>query len=372
MIVLIPMLGWILQRENYIQAFLFTTKKMMTSPRNVYLLLMTVMMISTFFFSLGSVLLLFTLGATLFAKLGNDWLEEKDTIILQGFALSSIWSLTEPSMVYSLEATQAPVLLTLGLGVILSLIGMALGLLFFRTRSKKMSKNFQSESLETSFDGGPQKAKLLVLELFIILIGFYALILIGLKLLQMPIIHVIPLAILISTLIYFTVKKDFKYLAKNIKEYASDGIGKKSRELGYLLSAGLVIIVLVATGYGVQLFSALIHWSNSVPFMSVLFILPLVIVLLGFIGLPPTPSMVLIAAVIVNTPIEHSPTVLVLTLLTGCTLSFLISPVTMPSLILSSLNNRSPFQNGFKKNFWYALSFYITAELYIHIIGWLQ
>lgn len=368
LIIMLPTLGWIVEQENYISAMLDRQKKLMNRPSNLYLVLLLMMMMSTLFFGLGSIFLLFSLSSTLLSKQQSFWTKEKDIIILQGFSLSALWSLTEPSMIFALEATDAPVIPTFMHGLVLSIIGSILGLLLFLKRYQRSSIKYYPLTLVSTFEGTSRKAWLLVGELSFILVGFCATILLGVFVYSASITDIVLLSLLIWIFVYFIFKRKLTLLFSKFWKYFTKEMESKSHQLSYLMPAGLMVVTLVQTGLGERIFLFIITWSESVFILDMIIILPLIIVTLGFLGMPPVPSMVLIASVLLQIQLEYSSTVLVLMLLTGNVVSFLISPVTLPALLLSSLNHLSPFQNGLKLNLGYAILFFIFAQLYIHFV----
>jgi hypothetical protein len=141
----------------------------------------------------------------------------------------------------------------------------------------------------------------------------------------------------------------------------------KKKEILLILSAGLIVGTLKETGYGFILFNyflTAVEWLN----INILLSLTLVVILLGFCGFPPIPAMILLSGILVNVPGGYPPELVALSLLLGVSVTLVIAPVTVPLLLISSLNGRSLSENGFSSNIFFAVSLLTVGLLYIQLL----
>src|SRR5699024_12028648 len=94
----------------------------------------------------------------------------------------------------------------------------------------------------------------------------------------------------------------------------------------------------------------LIYIQAHYSLINLLFILPLIVLALGFLGLGPLTVMVLVAGIVSGMELPYSPELIVLSITSGSVLANLLSPVVMPVIMLSSLNGWSLFFYGIKNN----------------------
>lgn len=86
----------------------------------------------------------------------------------------------------------------------------------------------------------------------------------------------------------------------------------------------------------------------------------------------PSTIMVLIGGILEHIILPYPPELIVLSLSTETVFAILLSPVIVTSLIISSLNGRTPWENSFQSNWRFALLFYIVSQVYIQFMVWLM
>src|SRR5699024_4049686 len=110
------------------------------------------------------------------------------------------------------------------------------------------------------------------------------------------------------------------------------------------------------------------YMQEHLPWLNALYLLPLIVVLLGFIGLGPLTVMVLVAGILHSLALPYPPELIVLAITSGSVISIILSPVIMPLIIISSLNGLSLFTNGIKYNWKFCLVFFIVTQIYIQFM----
>ncbi|WP_237458243.1 hypothetical protein [Pontibacillus yanchengensis] len=108
--------------------------------------------------------------------------------------------------------------------------------------------------------------------------------------------------------------------------------------------------------------------ADAVPFINFLWILPLIVVLLGFIGLGPLTVIVLVSGILEGVPLPYPPEVIVIGITSGSVISIMLSPLILPVIVLSTTNELGTIKNGFQFNVVYAITFYFVVQLYIQVV----
>src|SRR5699024_7042129 len=106
----------------------------------------------------------------------------------------------------------------------------------------------------------------------------------------------------------------------------------------------------------------------QIPFINPLYLIPFIVILLGFCGLGPLTVMVLVAGILESLALPYPPELIVLAVTSGSAISILLSPVIMPVIALSAVNGLSLFTNGIKFNWKYSIVLYSVIQLYIQMM----
>ena len=150
--------------------------------------------------------------------------------------------------------------------------------------------------------------------------------------------------------------------------YFSAGIAKQAQQFSILIAAGLLIYALNQSDIGDYVISGMNLLTDVVPVLNILFLVPFIVILLGFIGLGPLPVIVLVTGVLEAIPFPYPPELVVLAVTSGSVISIILSPFVMPVIILSSINGLSGIQNGLRFNLKFAIAFYIMVQLFIQTL----
>jgi hypothetical protein len=187
------------------------------------------------------------------------------------------------------------------------------------------------------------------------------------QVLQLDILLSVPIVIVVVTTLYFVSNQSTSEYRQLWVQLITVDLGMKKKEILLILSAGLIVGTLKETGYGFILFNyflTAVEWLN----INILLSLTLVVILLGFCGFPPIPAMILLSGILVNVPGGYPPELVALSLLLGVSVTLVIAPVTVPLLLISSLNGRSLSENGFSSNIFFAVSLLTVGLLYIQLL----
>ncbi len=176
---------------------------------------------------------------------------------------------------------------------------------------------------------------------------------------------VIPLTVIIWTCFYYVVKKKPKKFVEEAKIYFQQNMTNQSYQLSIMFGAGVLIYALNQTNFGNYVVDGVYALQEMLPFINILYLLPFIVIFLGFIGMGPLTVMVLVAGILENIALPYPPELIVLAVTSGSVISILISPLIMPVIILSASNGLNGFKNGIRFNFKYAIVFYIMVQIYV-------
>jgi hypothetical protein len=372
LVLLVPLVGWIMNQKPYIQAVFKASQKWMKTSTHYYLgLSLLSYAISSFMLMAGIALLHALISGNRPDNTPSRSTEDyfKSTSIMRGYSLTSLFSLFTPAFAYAVQGTGAPLWKTAGIGFILGLIGVLLGWFLFQWYQRNAGGLEMAEMVQdtpTDVAGtGP-----LLKELILIIIGMISLTLLFLEFTPLNILYVIPLVILLMNLTYFIAIRNLNRLLKATRQFVVQDLPKKSRELTLIFSAGLLVGSLKATGMGALFFSLFLSGLEAIH-LNIYTGLTCMIILMGFLGLPPIPGMILVSGILTDLPVGVMPELITLSLLVGVVITLLIAPVTVPLLLISSLNGFSMWQNGFRWNFGFGALFFICGQVYIYLWSWL-
>jgi len=371
MLLIVPIVGWVLKQENYVEDSIILLKRRLTNSKTFYFMLMFMTQLISFFLLFGSIAVVHQIVHTFFPdKDRYIWKMFKSTSVLRGFALTTIWVISIPSFAFSVEVLDASLFVSLVQGFFLSLAGLLLAVFYLYVAEKKQQTALSRDILRAiakashHMDVNENPGRVFV-EFILLFVSLLTLTLIVNGFMPVGLLTVIPIVVIVWALAYFLIKNKWRALFTEAKTYFSKGIALRSQEVILFLSAGLLITGLNQSGLSDDVMNGLYHWTEQIPGLNFLWVLPLIVMLFGFIGLGPLMVMVLIAEIIRSIHLPYPPELIVLAMTLGSTLSVMISPLVAPVLFLSSMNKLSPFENSAKQNWLFALSFYLLVELYI-------
>jgi hypothetical protein len=374
LLLIVPIVSWVLNEEPYIEEVVAFLRNILNSSRLFFVSMMSITQIISYFLLFGAIPIVYQfIQSILKNKKGEEWQHFKSTAVLRGFALSTIWVISIPSFAFAVESAGASLPLTILQGFFISIGGIFLSVLFAYFEEKKYGVNLSAE-LQKEIDrviphttNGKLPSRR-VIEFITLFFSLFGTVLVINGLVEWDLLMIIPLVILIWTFSYFVIKHKFHTLIQKSKQYLSQGIAKKSQEFSILFSAGLLIYSLHVSGLGDVIFNGIFYLTNTYPFLNTLMILPLVLIILGFLGLGPLTVMVLVGGILQHVHLPYPPELIVLSLTLGSAITIMLSPLIMPLIVLSASNGLSIFKNGFKFNLGYAFAFYLFVEVYIQLM----
>lgn len=374
LLVIVPIVSWVLEEERYIEEVVASLRNILKSSKLFFVSMISITQIISYFLLFGAIPIVYQfIQSILKNKRGDEWESYKSTAVLRGFALSSIWVISMPSFVFAVESSGASLAFTILQGFFISISGICISVLFvyFKERFHGINLSIEiQEEIERAIPHTSNGARLTprLFEFIILFILLFGSILVINGLVDWGLLLIIPIVILIWTFSYFLAKRKIHTLCQKSKLYLIQGIPKKSQEISILLSAGLLIYTLNTSGLGNAVIDRMAIIVNIFPFMNILMILPFVMVILGFLGLGPTTAMVLVGGLLQQVYLPLPPELIVISLTMGSAITIMLSPSTIPLIILSASNGLSIFKNGFKFNLGFTFIFYLFVEVYIQLM----
>jgi len=175
----------------------------------------------------------------------------------------------------------------------------------------------------------------------------------------------IPIVIIFWVIGFYVSKRRAYKLSDVFAKYVKYDLTNQAYQLNVMLTVGVLIFALNQTRFPTVVVDSIDYIQETFPFINVLYLLPFIIIFLGFIGLGPLTVMVLVAGILESMSFPYPPELLVLALTSGSVISILISPLIMPVIVLSVSNKLSLFTNGVKFNWKFAIMFYIIVQIYL-------
>ncbi|MBB6450122.1 hypothetical protein HNR44_002100 [Geomicrobium halophilum] len=372
LLLIVPMIGWVLREENYIEALIGSAKNLLRTSKRFYAGLMFITQLVAYFLLFGAIPMLFQFVQVLLGdKKDEDWEYFKGTALLRGFGLSTIWVISIPSVVFIIESTGASLGLTMAQGFFISICGVFLSLLFVTIHEKRSGLDYTSGILEELHKKIPtDHAKYhhsLTREFVLLFITLFGPVLVINYFLDWGLLMIISICVLVWSCFYYIIKKKGHHLRNHGKNYLRTGILHKSQELGIMLSAGLLINVVHASGGGLWVVDTIFTISET-TFIHMFWILPFLVIFLGFIGLGPLTVMVLVGGIFQGASLPYPPELIVLSLTLGSAITVFLSPFILPLIVLSQANGLALWKNGLKFNFGYSVAFYVMVQMYLLIM----
>ena len=374
LLLIVPMISWVLREEPYIEEIMSFAHNFLNKSQKFYFGLMAMTQVISHFLLFGSVPMMYRFIDT-FLKEHKDeaWENFKGTAILRGFGLSTLWVISIPSFIFAVEALEATLWKSMALGFVFALAGTTLSVIFSYYQEKKYGVDFSlvlkqeiDKAMKNSRNPGTWNKD--VAEFVFLFVSLFGAIFLVHELTGLEFLLTIPLVILVWTLLYFLIKKKSSNLVVETRSYFSAGIAKQAQQFSILIAAGLLIYALNQSDIGDYVISGMNLLTDVVPVLNILFLVPFIVIILGFIGLGPLPVIVLVTGVLEAVPFPYPPELLVLAVTSGSVISIILSPFVMPVIILSSVNGLSGIRNGLQFNLKFAIAFYIMVQLFIQTV----
>ncbi|THE09921.1 hypothetical protein E1I69_20610 [Bacillus timonensis] len=370
-ILVVPMISWVFEHENYIKSIIIYFSRFLKTSTRLYLGIMTITQLISCFLLIASIPVTYHfISDFLNSKYKEAWEYLKSTAILRAFGLITFWSISLPSFAYGVEVLHADLSLTLLNGFLLSFCGILISVFIFHFINNKDNIHLNNEITINLTNDLPSNSivKKTINEFIVLLISLLGSIVIFYFLLPLSLLIILPLVAIIWTITFFLVKKDIRAFISKLSFFMKKEIPLKAKEVVVFFTAGFVVASLNHTDFDEAIVEVMYQFSEKVSWMNFLFIIPFTLAFLGFIGMPPVASMVLVVGVLQGITLPYPAHLVVLSLATGSLLSILNSPFTTPGLLLSSVNGLSSFKNTFKRNWLFTLIFFTFAQLYIQFL----
>ncbi|MYL32801.1 hypothetical protein GLW05_04235 [Pontibacillus yanchengensis] len=374
LLIIVPMISWVLREESYIESVIHFAQSVLNTSRRFYFGMMIITQLISFFLLFGAIPMIYQMvNDFLHNQKGEAWENYKSTAILRGFALTTMWVVSIPSFLFAVDHLGASLPLSIVQGALLSLVGIVLSTMFSYFQEQKygipITSGIQEELKRIGNSSNNQfKDKRYVYEFVILFISLFGTIFLLKALWNVKLLLLIPITIIFWILAYFIVKKRPYKLGSYGKRFVQEDIPKQAQQYSILLAAGFLVDSVKKSGVGSYIVDGMFYVADAVPFINFLWILPLIVVLLGFIGLGPLTVIVLVSGILEGVPLPYPPEVIVIGITSGSVISIMLSPLILPVIVLSTTNELGTIKNGFQFNVVYAITFYFVVQLYIQVV----
>lgn len=370
-LIVIPLISWVLREEPYIEDIMAVFAKVIYTSKRFYLMVVAYTQILAYFLLFGSIAMMHQFVSVILKDQTTlAWENYKATALLRGFALSTMWVISIPSFIYAVETLGASLWIAILQGMFMAILGTLLAVLFAHFAEKKYAENL-TPGLQIAIRRAvanaspPDVRSKKVIEFFLLFITLFGSIFLLHELLQIKLMMLIPMVIIFWILGFFTLKKKLYKIPHISVRYFKYDVIDQSYQLSLMLAVGVLIYALNQTKFSAMVVETLSEIEQVFPFINVLFLLPFIIIFLGFIGLGPLTVMVLVAGILESMSFPYPPELIVLAITSGSVISIMLSPLIMPVIILSSSNGLGLVTNGLKFNWKFAIAFYIIVQVYL-------
>ncbi|WP_249870399.1 hypothetical protein [Oceanobacillus saliphilus] len=379
LLVIVPMISWVLREESYLESIMGFGHRLLNTSRKFYFGMISFTQIIAYFLLFGSIPMMYQfVNMILKDEKGEAWEHFKGTAILRGFALSVMWVVSIPSFAYVVETMNASLGVSILQGMLVAVAGVIVALVFSKFEERKYSVNLtaglRSEIEELlSHTSNKKTMNRNVIEFTVLFISLFGSIFILSPFVQIELLVLIPLVVMVWIVSYYVFKRKVNRLIDTAKTYVREDMAHQSYQLCVMLGAGILIFALSQTGFASFFVNGIYSLQEVLPFLNVLYFLPFMIIILGFVGLGPLTVMVLVAGILESIYLPYPPELIVLAVTLGSSISILLSPVLMPIIVLSGENGLSGFKNGVKFNWKFALVLYVMVMGYVQwrvYVGW--
>jgi len=374
LLIVIPLISWVLQEEPYIEDIMSVFHKLVDSSRKFYFTLISLTQLLTYFLLFGAITMMYQF-VDLFLKeqQTEGWKNYKSTALLRGYALSTLWVVTVPSFIVAVDTLGASLYVAIAQGFGAALVGTVIALFSSYVQERKYGMEItpvlQKEISTILQNASSKKVRVKkVLEFFLLFLTLFGTIFLVYAIWHIPLMVLIPIVIIFWVIAFYLIKRRVHKLGFIAKSYVQTSLTKQAYQLNVMLAVGVLIYALNQTSFAVNVVEGLNAIEQAVPWLNPLFLLPFIVMILGFFGLGPLTVMVLVAGILESMALPYPPELIVLAITSGSVLSILLSPVIMPLIVLSAANGLNLFTNGIKFNWKYCIAFYIIIQLYLQLM----
>ncbi|MGR9047533.1 hypothetical protein ACQ4XT_02610 [Halobacillus faecis] len=373
LLLIVPTISWVLEEKSYIESVINFAQNLLNTSRKFYFGMMVITQIISYFLLFGSIPMVYSMINDFLSKQkGEAWENYKGTALLRAFSLTTMWVVSIPSFIFAVDALGASLGLSILQGFFISFAGILLSVLFSYYQERHYGVDLTAgiqEQLKKIAEQKKQdtKGNRDALEFGFLFITLFGSIFLLNALWDVQLLLIIPIVIVTWVILYFIIRKRSSAITENGKTYVAKSIPNKAQQFSILLAAGFLINAVNQSGYGEYIIDGLFYVTDSVPFLNFLWVLPFVVIILGFIGLGPLTVIVLVSGILQGVDLPYPPEIVVLGITSGSVISIMLSPLILPSIILSSVNKLSIIKNGLMFNYKYALAFYVMVQIYLQL-----
>ncbi|MGM8212287.1 hypothetical protein ACLIBH_05750 [Virgibacillus sp. W0430] len=373
LLIVVPLISWVLQEEPYVEDIMAFFHTFINTSRKFYFGLVAFTQVIAYFLLFGSIPMMYQfVNVILKEQKGEVWENFKGTALLRGFALSTMWVISIPSFIFSVETLGASLWIAILQGFGMALLGTVVAVLFSMFQEKSYGVEL-TPALNTEINNVLKHAsnveirKQKVLEFALLFITLFGTIFVLHAVLHVPLMLIIPIVVVVWTSVFYLMKRKVRKFFRVAKHYVMEDMMKQSYQLSVMVAVGVLIYGLNQTEFATVVVEGLYYTQNHLPFINLLYLLPFIVIILGFFSLGPLTVMVLVAGILESLSLPYPPELIVLAITSGSVISILLSPVVMPVIILSAANGLGLFTNGIKFNIKYSIVFYVLVQIYIQL-----
>lgn len=372
-LIIMPLISSVLREEPYIEDIMALFSKFIDTSKRFYASIVAFTQIIAYFLLFASIPMMHQFVNVILKKQTSlIWEKYKATALLRGFALSTMWVISIPSFIYAVETLGASLSITILQGFGMAILGSIMAIIFAYVNEKRSKVNLTPELriaiAEAVKNASPQDVRIKkVIEFALLFISLFGTVFLLHFLFDFSLMILIPIIIIFWVISFYVIKGRANKLSDVFTKYVKYDLTNQSYQLNIMLTVGVLIFALNQTNFPNFVVDSIDYIQGTYPFINVLYLLPFIIIFLGFIGLGPLTVMVLVAGILESMSFPYPPEILVLALTSGSVISILISPLIMPVIVLSASNKLSLFTNGIKFNWKFAITFYIVVQIYLQL-----
>lgn len=371
LLIVVPLISWVLREEPYIEDIMAYFYKFIHTSRRFYFGLTAFTQIIAYFLLFGSISMMYQfVGIILRNQTSEVWENYKGTAILRGFALSTLWVISIPSFIFAVETLNASLWVAILQGLGIAIAGTTVATILSYVQERKYGVELTpilKEEIRSLLDHASSKEvrRGKVIEFSLLFKSLFGSIFLIHALFDVKLMLIIPLVIMVWTIGFYVYKRRLNRLKHVATVFFKEDMTNQSYQLCMMLSVGVLIYALNQTNFANFVVDGLYYIQSNLPFLNVLYLLPFIIIILGFFSLGPLTVMVLVAGILESMSIPYPPELIVLAITSGSAISIVLSPLIMPVIVLSASNGLSMFTNGIKFNYKFAIVLYIMVQAYI-------
>lgn len=375
LLIVVPLISWVLREEPYMEAIVGFGHKLLNTSRKFYFGVISFTQVISFFLLFGSIQMVYHfIDDIVKNKNGEAWDNFKSTPLLRGFALSTLWVISIPSFVFVVEIMNASLYISMLQGLGMAIVGIIIALIFSYFEEKKyevdLTAGLEAElsDLLRSNKQNNQYMKRYFIEFIVLFVTLFGSIFVIQAFVHIELLILIPLAVVSFIVLYFIYKQRINKLLTQGKKHFKSDITLGSYQLCVMLGAGVMIYSFNQTNFATFVVDGIYGLQSTLPFLNILYLLPFIVIILGFFGLGPLTTMALVGGILGSLDLPYPPEIIVLTVTSGSSISILLSPLIMPVITLSSANGLSGIKNGILFNWKYAVVLYVVVQVYVQLM----